>query len=149
MGASVSIEYINYKLTIACWKTNLSNVKRLIKHGADVNYKDNEGFTPIGIACIKHSHKIVKYLLKHGANPNYIYPDDTTPLTIACINGDIKIVKLLTRYRADVNFVDVNNTALSIAYRFKYMDIVKHLTEHGAVDNYNYDYNISNLRQQR
>jgi ankyrin repeat protein len=64
------------------WK-NIVELKRLIKAGADVNFKDKYSTTPLLIATCEGKTKIVKLLLKANANVNLANGDGITPLLIA------------------------------------------------------------------
>jgi len=62
-------------LIIACEKENVSLVKYLVEHGADVDKRcfigPIEGIqikTPLCIACEKGNESLVKYLVEHGAD---------------------------------------------------------------------------------
>ncbi|KAG8129154.1 hypothetical protein E2320_015824 [Naja naja] len=46
---------------------NLDCVKLLIKYGADINQKDDEGWTPLHMACSDGYADIARYLISLGA----------------------------------------------------------------------------------
>ncbi|XP_038835091.1 protein phosphatase 1 regulatory subunit 27-like [Salvelinus namaycush] len=48
---------------------NLECVKLLVKHGADIHQRDEEGWTPLHMACSDGFPDIAKYLLSVGADP--------------------------------------------------------------------------------
>ncbi|XP_034043321.1 protein phosphatase 1 regulatory subunit 27b [Thalassophryne amazonica] len=47
---------------------NLECVKLLVKYGADINQRDEEGWTPIHMACSDGFPHIARYLLSLGAD---------------------------------------------------------------------------------
>ncbi|KAI1896711.1 hypothetical protein AGOR_G00097620 [Albula goreensis] len=47
---------------------NLECVKLLVKYGADINQRDEEGWTPLHMACSDGFPHIARYLLSLGAN---------------------------------------------------------------------------------
>ena len=47
-------------------KNDVAEVKRLLETGADVNAKDENGWTPLHLAARKGYTGIVKLLRKHG-----------------------------------------------------------------------------------
>ncbi|KAG5853713.1 hypothetical protein ANANG_G00029050 [Anguilla anguilla] len=47
---------------------NLECVKLLVKHGADVLQRDEDGWTPLHIACSDGYPRIARYLLSQGAS---------------------------------------------------------------------------------
>ena len=83
----------------------LKKVKKLVKHGYDVN-KCFAGRTPLQIAVINKDYKFAKSLLRKGADINACSDVPRTPLYFAVINGDYKMTDLLLKKGAKVNVVD-------------------------------------------
>ncbi|XP_029008666.1 protein phosphatase 1 regulatory subunit 27b [Betta splendens] len=48
---------------------NLECVKLLVQHGADIQQRDEEGWTPLHMACSDSFPHIARYLLSLGADP--------------------------------------------------------------------------------
>ena len=91
---------------------NVSEVKRLIAGGANVNFKTtrrakNPGRTPLYVAALIGHTPIIKLLLEAGADPNIKSPSGRTPLYNAVIVRNItnnsKLAKLLLEHGADPN----------------------------------------------
>ena len=132
-------KYENVRLIdlIKAGKTDL--VKKKIESGADVNVKNNNGYTPLFLASEKGYTEIVKLLLEYGADVNVKTNYENTPLYCASINGHTEIVKLLLDRGADVNVKNNNGyTPLLCASSNGHTEIVKLLLEHGA------DVNVKN-----
>lgn len=116
-------------------------VKRLIKHGVDVNVKGktNRLFrdkkSVLHIAVEEKHVKIVKLLLEHGANADEfvkIYREETL-LHIAAENGSKEIVELLLDFGANPNRECVNNwDPVCGAASEGHAEIVKLLLDRGA-----------------
>ncbi len=88
----------------------------LICLGADTNFQNRRGITPILLASGKGSLEVVKALFHRGANPLVSSDDGTTPLMQACRNGHVEIVSFLLKYGVLPNQTDHRNaTALMIA----------------------------------
>ena len=87
----------------------ITNAKRLIKEGADVNLKDENSNAPIHIAVQDNDFSFVKLLLKKGANVNEVDGVNETPLHIASHKGHSEIARFLVENGANV---DIKNSVL-------------------------------------
>ncbi len=72
---------------------NYSVLEALIKSGADINAKSNNGGTPLMSAI--GSASAMKLLIAHGADVNAKNNDGWTPLELALLNGCPEIIRLL------------------------------------------------------
>ncbi|MFN0108552.1 MAG: ankyrin repeat domain-containing protein [Blastocatellia bacterium] len=83
-------------------KGEVEKAKLFLKHGADVNARDEDiCSTPLGWAAKFGQLEMVKLLLKHGAKTNL--PDDpdwATPLAWAARRGHSQVITLLKRHGA-------------------------------------------------
>lgn len=61
----------------------LSNARHLIDSGADVNAKDDQGFTPLHFAATRDSVEVVRLLLDSGAEVDPVNDKGQTPLACA------------------------------------------------------------------
>ncbi|CAG0911253.1 unnamed protein product, partial [Cyprideis torosa] len=78
----------------------------LIENGAEVNARDDDGWTPLLLATRRGHHFIVHLLLAHGADLNIRDCDKQTPLHLASRRGHHSIVHLLLAHGADLNIRD-------------------------------------------
>ncbi len=53
-------------LIIACLKGEMEKVQNLIEQGADINFINSTGKTPLLAACIKNHIELVEFLLKNN-----------------------------------------------------------------------------------
>ena len=60
-----------------------------------MNYRDDEGITPLAAAAREGYRDIVKYLLAKGADPNLNAPDWAKPLSLAEHRGHAGVARLL------------------------------------------------------
>ena len=102
--------YDNTPLSMACVNGDISIVKYLVEHGADVNAecKGPNGSikTPLIIACENEKDTIARYLIEHGANVNVeliTHNSFNTPLSIACDKENESMVKYLIEHGANAN----------------------------------------------
>ncbi|MFB0552482.1 MAG: ankyrin repeat domain-containing protein [Phycisphaerae bacterium] len=73
----------------------------LISHGADVNAKENIGWTPLHSAVLHDHIDLAKLLLKKGADINAEYGRGrNTPLSVAKGVSSTEIVELLRKHGA-------------------------------------------------
>ncbi|KAK9090498.1 hypothetical protein Sjap_023675 [Stephania japonica] len=85
---------------------------KLLEQGADIDSRDQDGFTPLHKAVIGKKETVISHLLRKGANPNVKDKDGATPLHYAVQVGGFQTVKLLIKYKVDVNAADdiaINN----------------------------------------
>ncbi|XP_072008329.1 ankyrin repeat domain-containing protein 12 isoform X2 [Engystomops pustulosus] len=85
-------------LHMAAIRGEISQVKELIRLGANVNVKDFAGWTPLHEACNMGYYDVAKLLIAAGADVNTQGLDDDTPLHDAASSGHRDIVKLLLRH---------------------------------------------------
>jgi hypothetical protein len=94
---------INEQLLNAAAKEQLSEITTLLKKGADVNYQDKYGISPLLAAAYEGKIESVKLLITSGANPNIKDIDGNTPLmAVADKSADAAIAFFLVKNKADL-----------------------------------------------
>jgi len=83
----------------------------LIQHGASVNAKANDGYTPVHFAVICDDPDMLDFLLSRGAHAEIPAHDGWTPLFIAVTHNNLTCVQLLLQYGADPYRKCVDNTS--------------------------------------
>jgi ankyrin repeat protein len=83
-------------------KSDLEFLDMLLKHGLDVDQRDEDGLTALMVACMQRKTDEVKLLLQHGANPNLTDKEGYSAFYFACGNGEVEIAKALRDSGADV-----------------------------------------------
>lgn len=119
-------------LIISVYTGNIRITELLIRHGADLNYKDKTGMNSLMFACFLGKHDLVNLLSDAStlnSNDNFGY----TPLMFACNAGKYECVEKLINLKADVNAKDNDNsTAIMFAAQHGYDSIVNLLINNGA-----------------
>ena len=80
---------------------SLTEVKRLISFGADINATDSNNWTPLHNASIAGHSEVVEHLLIYGAEVDPLGFEEETPLHDAAANGHMECVKILLQYGAE------------------------------------------------
>ena len=78
---------------------NITQIRTLIKAGADVNVRSNDGYTPLYKASLCGNSQVVKLLLQAGADVNASNAEGTTPLMEASEKGHVEVIDLLLGHR--------------------------------------------------
>jgi ankyrin repeat protein len=86
---------------------NIDAVKKHLAAGADVNARNDGGFTPLHYAAMDNRKEVVELLIDKGADVNAKdYMSLLTPLHSAALHGHKEVVELLIDKGADVNGSD-------------------------------------------
>ncbi len=104
-----NISFIN-----AVKKGNLEKVKSLLEDGANINFEDENAFTPLITASHEGHQNLVEHLIKKGANINQ-QTSAGVPLMAGIVGHHPEIVKYLIEKGADVNIEVECETPISVA----------------------------------
>lgn len=107
---SASTSDKNHALINAVQYYQTKVVQILLENGANVNYTDPFGNTPLYCAAGQGYTDIVQILLDHGANMTYMNPRywGYSPLIVAAERGKTEVVRILLENGADKNFRNYN-----------------------------------------
>ena len=85
----------NTILHVASTNENTEIIDLLVKHGADVNARDAEGFTPLRVAAIHGNMQVVKKLVDLEADVNLSTVDGKDAVDLAHLNEEAEIEEYL------------------------------------------------------
>lgn len=85
------------------YSDEVSDVEQAISAGAEIDFIDENGETPLCNACVCDATDVAKLLLKHGANPNVKDVHGNRLITIACDNSNTELAQLLYEHGANIN----------------------------------------------
>ncbi|KAL4927714.1 ankyrin repeat domain-containing protein [Aspergillus undulatus] len=124
---------------LAVYRGNKQALRLLLQRGADVNTRNNLGFSPIYIAAQQANHPIVRLLLDHACLDINIRTQDTlgfTALHEAAKEGNLSLVNLLlTKDDIDINARDMDGrTPLWWTTRNNHTFIAKRLLAEAEID---------------
>ena len=111
--------------------------KFLVSKRADVNARNEIGWTPLHTACMHDKNiEVIKFLVANGADVNAKGRDmwDRTPLHYAVTAKNLEVVRFLASQGADVNAKDGKNVSvLNVATQYRGNDeIILFLVSSGA-----------------
>ena len=75
----------------------------MLKRGANVNAKNNKGWTPLHQTAFEDAFATAEVLLKQGANVNAKSPEGWTPLHVAAVQDAFATAEVLLKRGANVN----------------------------------------------
>jgi ankyrin repeat protein len=123
----------NKSLLEAVRKGDGATVQKLLEKGADANFKDSIGWTPLSCAADKGDEAIIQLLLEKGADIEAKDNDGRTALRIAASKGHKAVLQLLLEKGAQIEAKDnIGRTALRIAASKGHKALVQLLLVKGA-----------------
>ncbi len=115
-------------LSIAASIGNLEAIQYFLEKGADPNFEDEKGNTPLILGSKRNDLAIIEKLILFGADPNMPNKLGNTPLLFASYHNHTEVVKILLLARANPNITcNQGWTALELAAKYGYVEIVKDL----------------------
>ncbi|KAI5624209.1 ankyrin repeat and SOCS box protein 10 [Silurus asotus] len=144
-----SVDENNTPLHVAARHGLLAHVDLYLRHGAAVEWQNDEGQTALNTACsqpqehsaLERYARVCQRLVDAGANVSMCDTDKHTPLHMACKNANPEIVELLLRNGASVNLMDyggeapMHNILKMVAYKLEHGPerIVQELLNYGSI----------------
>ena len=111
----------------------VDDARTMIEQGADVNARNNYGWTALSHAARIGNVELVRLLIAHGADVNVQDESGWTPLMRAAMKGNSECADVLIEHGARVDLQDnTHSTALHWAARRGHVEIVQRLLSAGA-----------------
>ena len=101
------MDNINKELLVACASVFSfpEDIENLLDEGADIEYSDKYGDTPLIKSIKKCCYGISEFLIERGADINHSDNANQSPLFYASMNSNCKVAKLLLDKGADIETV--------------------------------------------
>jgi ankyrin repeat protein/CHAT domain-containing protein len=122
-------------LHLAAQRGDLSEARRLLRTGANVNATTGTGETPLFLAVVNQHVPVTAALLESGANPNLTDNGGRAPLHAAAAAGHAQLTSLLIAYGARIDAIEKSNGASPLhlaASTAGQVPVVRWLLDHGA-----------------
>ncbi|MFP3023238.1 MAG: ankyrin repeat domain-containing protein, partial [Wolbachia sp.] len=121
---------LDKQLLTAVQDCNLSKAEVLVGRGANINTKNDDGYTSLHFAVLKNFQSGIDYLIKKGANIDAKDNIGRAPLHWAARDGYLSIVQTITEGGANLDVKDKDNKTPSDLASWKgYDNIVQYLKQ--------------------
>ena len=125
---------LNKQLLRATCQDDIIEVKQLIAEGANINYTNGDGITPLYHAVKNENQKMLRYLIQSGADVTLSANTPMSPLIHAVNSENVTIASLLLEAGAPINHTIYkhNSTPLWVAVHLEQIEMIQLLIKQGA-----------------
>ncbi len=116
-------------------ESRIDMIKLLIDNKANINYSDDDGFTPLNIAIESGDMELTKFLITNGANVNSLMQDGVSLIGYAIAQNNMDLLQILIENGANVNYTGGDSwadTPLQTASRLGLDNVVRILLTRNA-----------------
>ena len=103
----------------------LEEIKNLLASGADINQKNEKGYSPLMLACYNGQYNAAQFLIQSGADVNSVDENTNSILMGVVFKGHSVIFDLLAKSGADLDYQNSKKqTAMDLAVMFGRRDLI-------------------------
>ena len=116
-------------------ESRINMIKLLIDNKANINYADEDEFTPLNIAIESGDMELTKFLITNGANVNSLMQDGVSLIGYAIAQNNMDLLQILIENGANVNYTNGDSwadTPLKTASRLGLDNVVRILLSRNA-----------------
>lgn len=109
-------------------ESRINIMKLLIDNKANINYADEDEFTPLNIAIESGDMELTKFLITNGANVNSLMQDGVSLIGYAIAQNNMDLLQILIENGANVNYTNGDSwadTPLKTASRLGLDNVVR------------------------
>ena len=109
-------------------ESRIDIMKLLIDNKANINYTDENGFTPLNITIESGDMELTKFLITNGANVNSLMQDGVSLIGYAIAQNNMDLLQILIENGANVNYTNGDSwadTPLKTASRLGLDNVVR------------------------
>ena len=116
-------------------ESSINIMKLLIDNKANINYTDENGFSPLNMAIESGDMELTKFLITNGANVNSLMQDGVSLIGYAIAQNNMDLLQILIENGANVNYTNGDSwadTPLKTASRLGLDNVVRILLTRNA-----------------
>ncbi|XP_071158407.1 uncharacterized protein [Mytilus edulis] len=131
--SELSNEQLSQKLIECVRKKDAKNAAALIENGADSNYADEAGCTPLHYAALEGYVDLVVQMIQNGGNVRKVDMNGETAIHKAARKGHIEVIVAIVAHGGDINILNMHGqSGLELAVIRKDANAVRLFCKLGA-----------------
>mmetsp|Transcript_51963 Transcript_51963/g.137248 ORF Transcript_51963/g.137248 Transcript_51963/m.137248 type:complete len:340 (-) Transcript_51963:66-1085(-) len=130
-----STDRLGQMLRQAVYLEDQVTLEHILKQRANLEAKDENGWTPLHVASMQCKPDIISWLVAHRADMTITDGSGYTPMSWACLKGHLPVIRALLDKKADITALAESNggkAPLSMCAELGHMECVLELLRRGA-----------------